>query len=752
MHSPSGRIASLLAAVILVAAACGSSAPKSASPSGSLAPSGSPAPTPVATDPTSEELIAAALEAGSISYEDSLLYRTLALYNSPGLPQQFQSKVPDMHAAGELFGEIRAKRASLGAGTLEKLAPYMARPSDPTSIFNTALPVARAAGLAIGAIAPVAPAAPPAATAATAWKHNPAAGGKVQVWMQESAGDTARADRVKSVDQVWAAYPGIFTYPHRRQPQCAVGAGQSGRRPRHLLRGRGRPGPAAPGMRRRSEHGRLRLLRCGCRLRAAGRPVHGKGGRFGLRGHRRIQDGDDLLDTLAHEIAHTAQYAYDESETAWLYESTATWVAYRVMKKLGKEPTFAYKLLGQAFYGLDKTLTRLGKQTQYASWLYFLFAQMEEGDGVVIDVWNAAATPGVQGADAVNKVLPFEPKYADYALRDWNQDPVKPMYANADPTFPDGYWPAIRNSLRRLAGGKEDALKVDLPPLASAYFQYSFEDFSARRYLREQPGRRRERPCLGHRDHQGHRQAARRLDRSDQEEVLSRRRRAGPHRGRDRRHQHQHYQPVAGFTAAPRRGRRQGLQRLGRHDDRHRALGRGSAHRHDDRHPRRPVDGRRVECERMHGGSSDCVLYRPTGTITWSWDTHTKGGPVTPACDIVLAGSLAAGVVKYDDQQFLTLRKLDATHYRYFGSAWFLLPTGTEHCLNPITAAVQSNQIFSLSEGPTGGGGGDTCDPTDWQIDVKADTISGSCYAYKNENTSMYYEWHLTRVGPAPGS
>jgi hypothetical protein len=52
--------------------------------------------------PTSEELIAAALEAGDITYEESLLYRAYALYDLPGLPEGFRSPIIDIHAGGEL--------------------------------------------------------------------------------------------------------------------------------------------------------------------------------------------------------------------------------------------------------------------------------------------------------------------------------------------------------------------------------------------------------------------------------------------------------------------------------------------------------------------------------------------------------------------------------------------------------------------------------------------------------------------------
>jgi hypothetical protein len=142
--------------------------------------------------PTSEELIADALASNSITLEQSLLYRALALYNSPDLPQQFRSPIPDMHAAGELMREIDASESQLSAATLAQLAPYRVRPNDPASIFNRS--VART-GPPVGRLALVAPALVLAAPVAAApvWKSKPAAGGNTcfaSDWLVDVKGTT----------------------------------------------------------------------------------------------------------------------------------------------------------------------------------------------------------------------------------------------------------------------------------------------------------------------------------------------------------------------------------------------------------------------------------------------------------------------------------------------------------------------------------------------------------------------------------
>ena len=100
---------------------------------------------------------------------------------------------------------------------------------------------------------------------------------------------------------------------------------------------------------------------------------------------------------------------------------------------------------------------------------------MDKGDGIVTSVWEAAAADGEQGAKAVDQVLPFADNFDEFAVRDWNEEPVKPLYKSVDSTFP-GYGPEFRNSVSTLEGGMEDALNVDLPPLAAAYYRYDFPD------------------------------------------------------------------------------------------------------------------------------------------------------------------------------------------------------------------------------------------------------------------------------------
>jgi hypothetical protein len=71
-----------------------------------------------------------------------------------------------------------------------------------------------------------------------------------------------------------------------------------------------------------------------------------------------------------------------------------------------------------------------------------------------------------------------------------------------------------------------------------------------------------------------------------------------------------------------------------------------------------------------------------------------------------------------------------------------------QHAIGLLVAAAALRDPGRLFE-HNSAGDGNTCWATTWQIDVNADTITGSCFAYKNDHTSLAFEWNLRRLGGA---
>ena len=731
-----------IAMVCILVAGCGSqSHVPPTGPAVSASPVQSAAP---AAPPTSEELIAKDLASGTITEEQSLLYRALALYNSPGLPAAYKSPIADMEAAGELLHEIDLKEATLSADVLKQLAPYRARPNDPISIYNSP-PVALAD--------PGRPVDPGRlADAAPVWESQSAAGGKVRVWVKSSAASQADLDKYAAmVSQVWGAYPGIFTYPLPDKPNLPSAAinPDSAIDMYFINVGELDPRRAACVADPSDPACMLAPKMSGYAVRVLPYPGHTSSASLVIDSGR---TDDDMIDTIAHELAHASQFAYDTNESSWLMESTATWVAFKVDKKLGKVPAYQYKWLPQLFNGFDQPLTRLASGNAYASWLYFLFASMENGDGVVTDIWKAAAADGEQGYKAVDQVFPFANHFADFAVRNWNADPVKPRYKTADDTFPSQYQPRIANEVKTLEGGKVAELDAHLPPLASAYFQYDFpasvRDVTFDNSLVADPGAH----------------------------VWAMKKVGGE------------WQPPEDWTAL---ATKKLCRDIPTDDVSTLVLVVSNAGTTDDLTVPEPpkltagtagcsgwqgtmkmnvtwktggsngtatssfsglwvIDDTLTNCDPASTDPCTTVL-RPTGTVNWTWDAHLLG---TPPCNETTSGTQPAGQerVPLAPGQLLFIRPVDSGHIQYWGTGWF--DQGVELKCGDLEMGGAPGSYFELASEANGtvpvGSDGGTCRNRIWTIETKADTMSGSCVDYKYWSGTETYEWSLTRIGPPP--
>ena len=147
---------------------------------------------------TSEQLIAAALEAGDLTYEESLLARAYALFNDPRLEPAFRSPEVNWEAGTRLFDEIEREQPKLSAELLAALLPFRVRPSDPRSIVNQPRAEAvRASQIPDGEL--------------EKWVHRPVAGTNVHIWIKGTQADLdPYAPMVKSV---WDTLPSFFPHP-----------------------------------------------------------------------------------------------------------------------------------------------------------------------------------------------------------------------------------------------------------------------------------------------------------------------------------------------------------------------------------------------------------------------------------------------------------------------------------------------------------------------------------------------------------
>ena len=437
----------------------------------------------------SEALIAAALQAGTISYEASLRERAFALYNDPRLDARFRSPVIDWEAGRALFTEIEEKAPTLSKELLSDLAPIRARPSDVASVFNrrrtdkksSQAPQSESLLRRVATTTP----APARCMSVTkmdeGWKSRLVPGTNIRLWIQGTE-DELKKVYGPMVEKVWGAFPDYFTYPLPDNGNSCDESNPDSAVDMYLVDG-----------------STIDPRKLDCKL--AGAPTNctvsgarGSGITWPTASTTPSKssaymlididtpDRTLVLDTIAHELAHAGQCAYDAHEDNWLYESTATWVAYKVFKALGKTPAEEYNELRLAytsdqapvFPNLDKNLTLL--QNRYGAWLFFYSASVDLGDNIVKDVWQAAVG-SPRGIEAVDRVIPLDRHFPRYAVRSWNQDltPQPWPYKTKDKTFPPELKPDPITPVKFLTASIQ-TLDQPVDPLAARYHRVTFAD------------------------------------------------------------------------------------------------------------------------------------------------------------------------------------------------------------------------------------------------------------------------------------
>jgi len=413
--------------------------------------------------PTSEEVIAEALKAGTITYEESLIQRAFAWLNDPRLRKEFRSPIVDWEAGGHLLDEIQRKKATLSPETLAVLAPFRARPSDPKSVFNQPRTDVVKTRYAPGS---------------DVWTSIMVPGDPnwtpLRIWIKGQQPDLL--PYLADAKLMWASYHKFFVDPMEDDgvpdtvfnPDAAVDmyllhVGQFD--PRCTSETCESPSDSVGGWTRIAEPD--------------------KGDR--CSGYVVInldQRRDEIIGAMAHELTHTGQNVFDCAEpVTFLKEGSATWVGFKVLKDLNIVPDYGYEYLNNPkrysfFPNLHRRLDY--PLNAYASWPFFFYASMELGDDVVKRIWQSHnVSDGISGVRSVDKVVPLEKHFPQFAIRNWNQDGAPVRYQTDDKTFPTKWKPIPITTMPKDPTTIE--LAEPVPSLAAQYYHFKEFDQSVRR-------------------------------------------------------------------------------------------------------------------------------------------------------------------------------------------------------------------------------------------------------------------------------
>lgn len=439
--------------------------------------------------PTTRQLIARALGEGRIDYPTSLAYRVWAFFLDPQLPPEFDA--PGLGSEDtSLFAEIREAWAQLPAGIQADLAPYVARPSDPASVFGAGPPPA---GLARGLVARVVP----QRQCPNYWTHVDAAVANVRVWdcsSGDAAADATFLGRIAAIfDEHWPIMTGDMGPP---LPDDGVGgspaidvylieAGTCMRRG-HICRDLEPPIPAEG---EEKKPGAVALAVEAEPYVAAGGAEKSSG--FIILKRERAVEGDlDFEGDVIHEFFHVLQFAHTTRASAmrggrWVEsfftEASATWSEWMY---LPEHSGVTHGWWSEEFLKAPASLLLTDGKHEYSAYIWPFFIQQERrAPEAIFAAWAAAdGATGPEDVDAaVDQQLQFATNFRRFAVRNLNWKPpghpLETVFGDMDPRFPADEHPAVAQRDPEIKPGRDrDPVHVEIQSLMAQYQHFAVDD------------------------------------------------------------------------------------------------------------------------------------------------------------------------------------------------------------------------------------------------------------------------------------
>ncbi|HEY7023883.1 MAG TPA: hypothetical protein VH371_02850, partial [Candidatus Limnocylindrales bacterium] len=391
--------------------------------------------------PTAPELIQQDVDAGVIDEPTGLLYRVYAMFGAPELPAQYAAAQPTEDGAALATLQMEANDGTLPAEIADQVAPYLVRPTDPSSPFHGSAPP-------VGARAPFAAdiaAAPMDVNCGSdGWASLADATNPITVWGSCAGGrDTSDlANFLSAIDSVYADETSIMGDPVLDAggpdeggdsnidiyvvDQCVTRAGKC----------------------RFAEFDDAAAVTYGAPPYSGGSAGTASGYILIWRGYTAPADQESIL---AHEFFHVLEGAHNYSGTVqggqwfWMVEASAKW-AEEALVPAGRSK-WVYSFVGD--YQTTKLgLNDTGGNNEYASFLWPYFMDQQQGVQAVGNAWQAFE--GQSGFDNLNTALsgivPFESQFKDFAVHAWNSDifvghsnpdVIAPRFQALDKNLPD---------------------------------------------------------------------------------------------------------------------------------------------------------------------------------------------------------------------------------------------------------------------------------------------------------------------------
>ncbi len=187
--------------------------------------------------------------------------------------------------------------------------------------------------------------------------------------------------------------------------------------------------------------------------------------------------GRDLEATLAHELFHAFQFAFDQWEEEWWTEGTAVWAEDYAIPNNNREHDFIKDAYMHQFNRLE-TLTHDGGLHPYGIYLFPFHLSFSIGDQKITDIWKACENQGALNAADMNLPDGLDECFKEFALHQSDIGSYKGKYDDFGgplKLYKEHGEKEVELKSEDVVGtapGKEEMeVNIDLPPLSARFFR-----------------------------------------------------------------------------------------------------------------------------------------------------------------------------------------------------------------------------------------------------------------------------------------
>lgn len=417
---------------------------------------------------TSLDLIDKDAEKNTLDIDQAWIYRMYAILTPGKLPKKYQSITP-IKCGTPVFNDFIKIKHQLKSETLEILKPYLVRPTHPMSIFNrriTTLTKAskRSKSSSMGLLY----AQRPAQNSNNTWTYIDCQM-NIRIWSIDSDPDKQKALKVQNLLNGYDMYNKFDNLMSRepladdghcikisdveKKKSCLIEAGGDSRLDIYVVGKEELEDEDS----KENEFGITFGMCCPTSDNKI-TPAY-------ILISKTLSTDKELGSTIAHELFHAFQFAFDQHEDDWWAEGTAVWAEDFIDNEWQSEHVYIEDAFDKGEF-LLKTITINEGDHVYGIYIFPYYLSMKYQNEIIGNIWQGCEND--QALDAIDNSIQdgFDEVFKKFALLN---------YDDTEQCLPEKY-PEILNVLEHhktdkyeLEEGGEIEIDIEIDPLSAKY-------------------------------------------------------------------------------------------------------------------------------------------------------------------------------------------------------------------------------------------------------------------------------------------